>query len=689
MRISGLSTRLFAADSILPFLSKALGLMLCLAAVEPALAGANSPSIPVTLSFTRPLLQLDGPDGGSVRQFGEMHSERQAAEASANYSSLNGFPDDSIGTDFGRFSESAFSTNGMALSQISTAPCPLQTPAGALGDQYSAGSWGKLDFSMYESGLLPTNRFHGTVGAPFTEARGHTAALLLASLKRARAERLRVCYWVDAGAGFPAWMSKEGSRESPVSGDLFEEAALHSVYFVKYLTARYGIPIHAVAFAHDPSLPGRQSFTPEQLLRGARVLREKLDEGGLPGVRVIPCTATSKKRPGPDGVKAGSNTFSEMIRLLEGKMRDHAPFVDILSGDARRNEATSMRLPANTRYWCAFGDFNREMTNTHGFDLGSPAMLDEPIRHNTWLYRQGASLSGVGQVAYRMGLDADVIQMPETFDATNSGGRVPIAAAAVSGPHLRPGMWVVDGSLGRNAGEPYSVEGFSGPGQREVVLVTNSEEERSFRVSTDAKSVRLWRVFQATPATGARDLGEIEAPQGRLYVQAPPESVTALVATQPGRRPLLTVVVKDSAAISSDIEPVLKRVGQIYEVQVVSQTLSSAEQNRLKTKRHPVDPFGSSVFLLDDSIDRPEVVTAYRTVMAPVVVIGSTNAALLGVAPGTRLGAGEPLLVRDASDPPAELLENGLPKACGLRIGVQPRITWADLEFTLATLLKR
>jgi len=542
---------------------------------------------------------------------------------------------------------------------------------------------------MYEANALPANRYHDSLGKKDAAVRGHTVPLLQASVRRARAEGLRVCYWTDLHTDFPSWMWKDGLRNNPVRDDLYEEAALHIAYFVKYLAARHGIPIHAASFSSQPGLPGGHCFSPEQLLRGAKALREKLDEAGLPGVRAMPCTALSMNRVNLGSAKGEVDTLNELAALLEGKMREYAPCVDILAGHGLPCEPPLKSLPRNTRYWRVSGDFNEHWPNSAGFDLGPGSMLDEVIRHHTWLYGQGASSCGVLHVAGRMGLGGDFFRLPETFDRSNFGRREIIEGGAVVGPHVRPGMWLAEGSLGKSAREPFSVDAFSAPGQREVIVISNGRGKRNFRIMTEGTGTRFWRVFQTTPGTGCRDLGELESFQGRLYLQAPPHSVSAVVAVKPGRKPLLTAVVKDARAVPQDLQPVLTRVTRNYDVQVVSETLTQEEQNRLKTKRHPVDPFGSTVFLLDDSIERPDTIRAYRTVMAPVVAIGSTNAFLLGVNPGTRVEGGAPLLHRDELDPPAKMLESGLPKACGMRIGVQSRITWADLEFTLASLIPR
>jgi len=57
-------------------------------------------------------------------------------------------------------------------------------------------------------------------------------------------------------------------------------------------------------------------------------------------------------------------------------------------------------------------------------------------------------------------------------------------------------------------------------------------------------------------------------------------------------------------------------------------------------------------------------------VMAPVIAIGDTHASILGLRPGDRIEPGHALSIRNELDPPAAMLNDGLPVACGRRASV-------------------
>jgi hypothetical protein len=287
-------------------------------------AAVAAETIRVALDFLRPVFQLDGTDGASACQFHAAKADGSAAAANVAYSTLNGFPDDSPATEFGKFCDTAFSTNGMALSQVWVTPCPLQTPPQSVGDHYTVDAWTRFDFSMYEPNVLPTNRFYNSHAQELGLVRGHTVPMLQAALHRARAEGTRLSLWTDVHTDFPPWMWKDGLRRNPVREDMFEEAALHIVYFVKWLTSKHGIPIHAVSFVNEPDMPNRHAFTPEQQLRGARLLRERLDEAGLPGIRVMPCTAISLNKVHLDWANKNPDTLNQLVALLEGPINNCA-----------------------------------------------------------------------------------------------------------------------------------------------------------------------------------------------------------------------------------------------------------------------------------------------------------------------------------------------------------------------------
>jgi len=84
----------------------------CSAARQAAAQDNDIPSVSVSLSFSRSRLQLDGADGGGVCQFNDAKPDGSGVTANVAYSPLGGFPDDSPATAFGKFCETAFSTNG-------------------------------------------------------------------------------------------------------------------------------------------------------------------------------------------------------------------------------------------------------------------------------------------------------------------------------------------------------------------------------------------------------------------------------------------------------------------------------------------------------------------------------------------------------------------------------------------------
>ncbi len=109
-------------------------------------------------------------------------------------------------------------------------------------------------------------------------------------------------------------------------------------------------------------MPNRHEFKPLQLLRAAQPLRERLDEAGLHGVWVMPCTASSLSRVHLDWAKKDVDPLNELIALLEENGREYAPFMDILAGHGSRSEPPiEHRLP-HTRLWRASGDFNEHWT---------------------------------------------------------------------------------------------------------------------------------------------------------------------------------------------------------------------------------------------------------------------------------------------------------------------------------------
>lgn len=653
--------------------------VLILAALFTAVLPARSmgaDSIPVTFDFGHYRIQLDGCDGGSVCQFHGSDPKLGTVSSERTYATLRGFPDDNSATEFGQFCDVAFSThgtNGMGLSQIWSTPCPLQTPAGAIGNQYEPEHMLRLDFSMYEPGVLDRARFLNEGSAP---VRGHTTPLLKASLRRARAEGKRVLYWTDLHTDFPIWMWTDGLRKKPVREELWEEAALHIVYYVKYLTAVQGIPVHTVSFQNEPDLPSRHSFTPEMLIRISKVLREKLDEAGLNGVRIMPFTSFVLNTTYVPWLEKTVSTLDETYRLLEDQLADYQPFIDTLGGHLSHSEAPISRRLRNTHFWRASGDFDSHWQGNEKvtFDMGPDDQVDEVIRMNMWLYGQGVNQVGIWQVALRMGHTVDDFVLPETFDIDKSFRRQAIAGAATVYPYVRPGMFLVGGSMGARYDAPYSVDGFAGRGQPEVVVITNSGGERTFDLHFigQPKTVRF-EVYQCTAEGIKRRLEDQHMVSDQLEIQVPADSVTTLVATMSHTQPRIYFVVSNPHQIAEKDRQIIKVLAEgSFDVVAVSGCLSLAEQDRYDGKRHPIDPMGAAIYVLSDSLNDPSVVNAYRTVMAPVIALGEKQGRVLGVSPGRSVWGGELLDFRNDLDPPASMLPAGRPLACGPRASFVP-----------------
>jgi len=646
-------------------------MLLSLCTIPAARAEEADGIVRVTLDFSKYLTQLDGGDGASVCQFHGSDPTKGTIHAERAYSTLRGFPNDDSSTEFGRFCDAAFSTKGpkgMGLSQVWSTPCIFQTPPNAVGDHYNTESWTKLDFSMYEPQELPREKYQNQ---HLDHIYGHTTIMLNAALQRARRENQRVLFWTDLHTDFPHWMWTDGLRKNPIREKLWEEACLHIVYFVKYLTARHGIPIHTVSFQNEPDMPARHGFTPEMLIRISRTLREKLDEAGLYGVRIMPYTSMTLNSTYVPWMKKTLTTLTRTYDLLEGDLASYQPYIDSLGGHMSHGEPPIAGKLPNTHFWRASGDFDNHWKGPEAvsFDMGPDDQIDEVIRLNTWLYRQGVNLVGIWQVALRMGHTVDDFIMPEVFDIDKHFRRQAIDGAATVYPHVRPGMFVVAGSQGREPRAPYSVDAFAGRGHRETIVITNSGRARTFTIRLDnCPAASRLHVLQCTASTRVRSLGRQSVKDHECTITVPADSVTALVAAAPATQPLILLIVRDAGQLSDRERSLGKSLSERYEVDIVSQHLTQQQMDRYACKRHPVDPMGAACYVLSDSIDSREVLYAHRTVMAPVLALGLPAGKALGVTPGDYLPAGESLSFRDECDPPAEMLEKGLPKACGPRI---------------------
>ena len=654
-----------------------------LAGAAAPLAAAGTP-VAVSFDFGRYLMQLDAGDGGSVCQFHGSDPVKKTISSARTYATLGGVPDDRLSTDFGRFCDVAFSTrgpHGMGLSQVWSTPCGHQTPAGSVGKHYSEEAWSKLDFSMYLAGELPPERFPGKDGAT---VRGHTVPMLLAAVKRARSENQRILFWNDLHTDYPLWMWKDALRKNPIPEQYWEEAALHVVYYAKYLTACHGIPIHAVSFQNEPDLPSRHQFTPQMLIRISKILRAKLDEAGLCGVRIMPYTSVALGNTRIPWAGKDITTLAETYRLLENEDREYQQYIDVVGGHMSHGDTPFVSNLRNVRFWRASGDADNHFKEpaSVSFTMGPPDQIDEVIRLNTWLYRQKVNLAGIWQIALRMGHTVDNFVLPERFDIAKDYQTQAVDAAATVYPYVRPGMFLVDGSMGAPARAAYSVDAFGGRGHAEAIVITNSGEERQFEVSwRNAPALRSFEGWQATANSGKRRI-EIAAPvDGKISLRVPADSVTTLVAATPSTKRMVVLVTKSSAALSAREKALAATLEGRYEVSVVSQELTPREMDRFESKRHPVDPMGAAAYVLSPEVDRTAAAQAHRIVMAPVIAIGEANARAIGVRAGQVRG-GESLEVRDPLDPPAAMLDRGLPKACGPRAAATPRdllekLSWA------------
>lgn len=624
----------------------------------------------VQLDFSRTGTQLDGPDGASVCQFHGSDPENNTISAVRSYGTLGGYPNDGD-TDFGRFCDTAFSTrgsHGMGLSQIWSTPCGFQSPQGSLGRDYDVESWRRLDFSMYLDGILPAERHPTKHGEPL---RGHTVAMLLAALRRARRENQRILFWNDLHTDYPMWMWKDRLRRNPIPEEHWDAAALHLVYYAKYLIAVHGIPVHAISIQNEPDLPSRHQFTPEMLLRLSALARRKLDQAGLPGVRIIPFTSVTLNTAPVPWLNRPIDTLARTTELLRGRLSDHAEYVDYLGGHMSHGEAPFSERPRNVRFWRASGDFDNHHADWRSvtFDMGKPDQIDEVIRLNTWLYGKDVSLAGIWQVALRMGHTVDQFRLPEKFNLARDYRPEAVSGAATVNPWVRPGMFVLGGSLGRGPREPFSVDAYGGRGHREAIVISNSGSAREFLISCrNAPQMTAVDVYQATPEAGKRQLASLPVRDGSVRITVPAESVTTLVAQRASSRPRLVLVTGSAERLTRVEEKLAAGLGRWFDVGVVSSVLTRAEQERERTRRHPVDAMGAAAFVLAPGIGSGAA-SAHRAVMAPVAAIGAENAAALGVRSGQTVEPGASLNLRDSLDPPAEMLQGGVPKACGWRFG--------------------
>eukprot|EP01121_Diplochlamys_sp_Union-15-3_P015329 TRINITY_DN5048_c0_g1_i3.p1 TRINITY_DN5048_c0_g1~~TRINITY_DN5048_c0_g1_i3.p1 ORF type:complete len:296 (+),score=39.45 TRINITY_DN5048_c0_g1_i3:38-925(+) len=258
-------------------------------------------SVPVSIDFSKYIAyQLQGTDGGSFANFGgapcwgNMCNDTNDT-AGIIYSSIEGFPDEESDNSFKRFCDTAFTSNGpkgMALNSFMLSPTHLQTPPNSIGKNYSVSDFKNLKMDYYSPLTFPPNVY--IYGGKY--AQGQIVTLAQAALKRIRLEnRTDVNFWVDLHYQYPRWILGQpetgNSNLVPFSPEQYwPECALHLVYFVKYLVSSVGVPIVAVSFTNEPNGIFSPAITPLVAARFMAVMRQKLDEAGLHGVRTIPGT---------------------------------------------------------------------------------------------------------------------------------------------------------------------------------------------------------------------------------------------------------------------------------------------------------------------------------------------------------------------------------------------------------------
>jgi hypothetical protein len=598
-------------------------------------------AVSVTLDFKAYRTQIDGADGASMCQFS---AERRTMGA-YTYASLEGFPNDSPKTSFGKFCDTAFSSTGtkaMALHHLWATPSSQQTPKNAVGETYDPQRWKKLKFTMYEP-----------------DSNGHTVAFFRAALSRARQEGKRILLWTDLHFTYPRWMWAGDKPADGIDERLWNQAALHCVYFVKYLVSKHGIPIYAACFMNEPDIPRRHTFTENQAMRFIKIAREKFDEAGLQGVRLIPATWWIMNERIP-----------RLIAELRKNMK-YQRYVDIIAGHNFYAEPPCKhRLDNKTAVWIASGKYRDYWCDEDGYLMGPDDRIDETIRIATWRFARGISLQGVWQLQGRLGMDGGV---KKTYDPYRSGTHHQIDGPATVWQYVRPGMFLVDGSLGGGPADEYSVDGFGGRGHNEVVVIT-STVSKTFSIRLKNISVPSVHVYQCRAGQTKQDLGEWVVENNRLRITVPAHSVTSLVVTRASTRPRLYFVVKDKHALNrgltTDTYFIETLTALDIDVRVVYQNLPASQQTEYRSRRHPVDSMGAALYILGRDLKK-ETGYAYRSVMAPVIAFSKPCHQALGCTTALqKIDAGALLAARDELDPPPEMLESGLPRACGKRIAL-------------------
>jgi hypothetical protein len=642
-------------------------------------------SADVVLDLGSYLQQIDAPEGASVSQFWRPKdgTRGEPCELLAIYNTLEGFPDDSIGT-FGAFCDVSFgcgSPKGMGMSQLWTYTCYYQAnEPGSLGEHYAVEDFLRQDFSMYEPAVLDKSDY-----IPFQESfngtmRGNAVAIYRAALRRAREENKRFCPWVD-NICYPEWLWEGNDINDPIPERNWNKAALYSVYYTKYLVARYGIPVHAVNMMNEPWSSDRHKFTGAQGLAFCGTLRAKLDEAGLTGVK---CSA---------GADARDDYGDDQIAILKNDP-SKGDDVDIIGIHHFwiENMHDRFEFPSHTRYWLESSIYKGYFSGAASwYSMGADENVDETIRLYAWRFGRGANFCGTWQVGGRLGVHmGHTTIMPPDWDPHATDNDHQIDGAAVVYPYLRPGMFYVQGSMGAHGDDPYSVDAFGGRGHPELIVVTNDGTGRSLSIAVEGCATDSFAVYRCREGVMKHAENGIAVTDGMLTIEAPAHSVTSLVAHVPATEPRVYLIVGDATGLTTFEQELLSELRELgLDAVAVSQHLSEEEKDRFNEKRHPIDAMGAACYVLSPSIDRPDFAYAYRHVMAPVCGLGRDHADRLGVYIGDTVAAGEFLSFRDELDPPIELLDDGKPRACGYRAAGSADAPAGEIIQMVARLVQR
>ncbi len=639
----------------------------------------------VSLDFSSRLQQIDAPEGASVAQFWRPRNgiKGEPCELLAIYNTLEGFPDDRQGA-YERFCDVAFGARGdkgMGMSQLWTYTCYYQAhDPGSLGERYEVDDFLKQDFSMYESVVLDHERYVPFQESFDSEMRGNAAAIYRAALRRAREQNLRFCPWVD-NICYPEWLWEGNDINDPIPERNWNKAALYAVYYAKYLVSRYGIPVHAVNMMNEPWSSDRHKFTGAQGLAFCGALRSKLDEAGLTGVK---CSA---------GADARDDFGDDQIAILKNDP-GKGEYVDIIGIHHFwvENMHDKADFPPHTRYWLESSIYKGYFSGAPAwYSMGSDEQVDETIRLYMWRFGRGANFCGTWQVGGRLGVDmGHTTIMPENWNPYETDNDHQIDGAAVVYPYVRPGMFLVQGSMGAHGDDAYSVDAFAGRGHPEVIVITNDNNAREFSIAVQGIAADSFSVYQCREGRVKERKAGIAVSGGEVWLSVPAHSVTSLVAHTPGTLPRVYLIVADAQALTPRERQILDTLLSLeLDAIAVSQDLTEAEKDRFNEKRHPVDAMGAACYILSSSISRNAFAYAYRHVMAPVCGIGVEHGARLGLNSGTTVDGGEPLLFRDPLDPPESLLDNGLPRACGPRCALDENAAPREIADAAGRLIEK